>query len=99
MFRHLKPGDRFQRMVGGFAYMAMEVDRVDEQLIYAHAVGGPGGYTFDRDTGVEEDADLRWGVRFGCTGSYIEGAQVKKASTLEDFFGETGNGNKDQAAD
>jgi hypothetical protein len=29
-------------------------------------------WTFDLKTGVEEDAELKWGVAFGRTGTYLE---------------------------
>lgn len=71
-FRNLKPGDQFQRMIQTRPFMKMEVVSVDDKLIHARAVGGPGGYTFCRDTGVEEDEYLGWGVKFGVTGTFID---------------------------
>jgi beta-lactamase class D len=72
-FSDLKVGDVITRMLGGKLPMRMEVVKVSEDLITCNSAddGFAGGWTFDRKTGVEEDADLQWGVRFGHTGSYL----------------------------
>lgn len=73
MFTELKAGDHFMRRMGHDGpTMKMEVLRIDDVLIHARAVGGPGGYTFDRETGVEEDHELGWGVQFKRTGTFID---------------------------
>ncbi len=69
-FYYLKVGDEVTRMLGGKLPMRMKVTAVDDRLITCES-GDAFGWTFDRKTGVEEDADLRWGVRFGQTGSYL----------------------------
>lgn len=66
-FRDLKPGDTITRLISSAKIpMIMTVESVDEDLIHMK-----GGWTFDRATGVEEDHDLGWGVRFGITGSFL----------------------------
>lgn len=74
----LKVGDKVTRFLGGSrgVKMPMIVTKVDRNIITCGAVEKDGtvaahGWTFDRDTGAEEDADLMWGVKFGRTGSYI----------------------------
>ena len=77
-FYHLKVGDRVMRYLGGETgvSMLMEVTAIDDNLVTCAAVqaGGlfRGGWTFDRNSGVEEDHGLQWGVKFGITGSYIK---------------------------
>ena len=69
---HVKVGDIVLRMLAGEVPMKLRVTKVDELLIHCAALDAPvDGWTFDRATGVEEDEDLRWGVRFGRTGSYL----------------------------
>ena len=71
-FSDLKVGDVVTRLLGGKLAMKMKVVQVSEDLITCDAADGfEGGWTFDRKTGAEEDADLQWGVRFGRTGSYL----------------------------
>jgi hypothetical protein len=65
MFKHVKVGDIVTRLFAGKHYR-MRVTDVSETLITAGM-----GWQFDRETGVEEDADLGWGVRFGLTGSRL----------------------------
>ena len=81
----VKPGDRVTRTIGPDKdpWMEMEVVSVDDKLITCKAVVKDketgeeqgffnGGWTFDRATGAEEDEDLKWGVKYGATGSFIE---------------------------
>lgn len=71
-FEHLKPGDSVMRMLGGTLPMKMVVREVTDELIICDTFEGfRGGWTFDRKTGAEEDADLHWGVKYGITGSYL----------------------------
>jgi hypothetical protein len=65
-FFHVKAGDRVTRVMGGSIIMELLVTRVDDHLIHCG-----GGWTFDRETGIEEDEELGWGVRFGLTGSRL----------------------------
>jgi hypothetical protein len=59
--------------------MEMIVVQVDDNLIYCDAVkrrpmkGKPleDHWMFDRDQGIEEDADLGWGKKFGKTGTRL----------------------------
>lgn len=65
-FRDLKVGDTVTRMLAGKIPMKVVITQVDDNLITC-----AGGWTFDRNTGVEEDEYLEWGVKFGVTGSYL----------------------------
>lgn len=71
MFEHLKPGDEFTRNLCGLK-MSMTVLGVANGVISARATFGPAGYQFDAKTGAEIDEDLKWGPKFGATGSFIE---------------------------
>lgn len=74
-FEHLKAGDKVTRMLGGKVRMPMQVTAVSDTLLTCAAIqnGGLfyGDWTFDRNSGVEEDAELGWGIKFGRTGSYL----------------------------
>lgn len=48
--------------------MPLTVTKVHEGLVMC------GPWTFDDETGVEEDAELGWGAAAGITGSWIEEA-------------------------
>jgi hypothetical protein len=75
-FSDLKVGDPIIRVLAGMP-MKMKVVQVSEDLITCDSADGfKGGWTFDRKTGVEEDADLQWGVRFGRTGSYLTKEEI-----------------------
>lgn len=65
-FGHIKEGDKIVRLLSGLVPMTMTVERVDDILIHC-----AGGWTFDRETGVEVDDDLRWGPDYGQTGSFL----------------------------
>lgn len=64
-FRDLKVGDIVTRKLGGVVPMKLRITEVTDTLIIC------GWWKFDRETGVEEDEDLGWGVAFGKTGSYL----------------------------
>lgn len=64
-FFDVKPGDMITRLFYGNE-MTLKVAAVDDTLIYAE-----GGWTFDRATGFEEDAELGMGVAFGVTCSQL----------------------------
>jgi len=64
-FNDVKIGDTVTRMLAGTIPMKLKVTEVTDTLIVC------GSWSFDRATGVEEDADLEWGVQFGKTGSYL----------------------------
>ena len=66
--REVRVGDTVTRLLAGSIPMKLVVSDVDEHLIYC---GGPGGWKFDRDSGVEVDEELGWGPQFGITGSYL----------------------------
>jgi hypothetical protein len=75
-FRHLKPGDKVTRLLGGEVTMAMQVTSVDEEVLVCAAVRPDGRlfhghWQFDRETGAEEDHEIGWGKKFGVTGSYL----------------------------
>lgn len=64
-FRYVRTGDVVRRMLAGTIPMDLRVSSVDERLIHC------GTWTFDRETGVEEDPELGWGVAFGVSGSFL----------------------------
>jgi hypothetical protein len=59
-------GQKVMRLLAGTIEMPMTITKVHEGL--AHC----GPWTFDDETGVEEDPDLGFGVAQGLTGSYIK---------------------------
>ena len=63
--KDLKVGDLVTRMLGG-APMPLKVTEVTDTLVIC------GWWTFDRETGVEEDPELGWGRSFGVTGSFLK---------------------------
>jgi hypothetical protein len=69
-FGHLKPGDKVTRLLCGIS-MLMTVREVREDVLVCDTEDCAGGWTFDMNTGVEEDEDLGWGVKFGVTGSVL----------------------------
>ena len=84
-FYHLKVGDRVMRYLGGDTGvpMLMEVIEVSDEIITCGAIknnklvmdpdsGKPIDWTFDRNSGAEEDHYLKWGVKFGITGSFLK---------------------------
>ena len=75
--KDLKVGDRVDRYHGSGFFMEMEVVDIKDNLLVCAAVkpGGilfRGGWTFDINTGAEEDMDLSWGVKYGVTGTYLK---------------------------
>jgi len=76
-FEDAKPGDKLIRMIGGTIAMPVTVMQNKGGLIFAACEGAEGWpveelWTFDAKTGVEEDAELEWGVKFGRTGSFLK---------------------------
>jgi len=65
-FVYIQPGDTVRRMLAGTIPMDLVVDAVDERLIHCR-----GGWMFDRETGVEEDPEIGWGLAFGVSGSFL----------------------------
>ena len=75
-FSHLKPGDQVLRLLCEQTVMRMVVREVLPTVLVCDAVleGSstfPGGWEFDRKTGLEEDPELEWGVEFGKSGSRL----------------------------
>lgn len=71
-FFDVKAGDTVTRMLAGVIPLEYLVTKVDDELIYVCTLdGNVDGWTFDRATGVEEDHELGWGVKFGISGSYL----------------------------
>lgn len=70
-FTHVKVGDIVTRMLGGKVPSKLTVTHVSHKLIHCATPDGTDEWTFDRATGVEEDTELRWGVKFGFSGSYL----------------------------
>ena len=68
----LRTGDVVTRILGG-SPMDLRVTGVDERFIYC---GPPGvGWKFDRETGIEVDEEIGWGVPpAGVVGSYLASA-------------------------
>jgi hypothetical protein len=91
-FADLKVGDTVTRMLAGTVAMKMKVIKLDDDLIYCGAAQ-PGAppvtaddcWTFDRETGVEEDPVLKWGVKYGRSGSYLmhPGLRMRDDGKLE----------------
>jgi hypothetical protein len=81
-FMHLREGDKVIRLMGGKLRMTMVVREVQADLVVCDAIDKEtksvfrGGWTFDRNSGIEEDADLGWGVSFGRTGSVLINEEV-----------------------
>jgi hypothetical protein len=81
-FEHLKVGDRVDRYHGSGFFMEMEVVEIRGNLLVCAAVHKDkdgkddglfkGRWTFDRNSGVEEDDDLHWGIKYGATGTYLK---------------------------
>jgi hypothetical protein len=77
-FAHLKVGDRVDRYHGDGFFMEMEIVEIKDHLLVCAAVLPDnqglvkGGWTFDINTGAEEDVELEWGVSFGRTGTYLK---------------------------
>jgi hypothetical protein len=77
-FSDLKVGDRVNRRTGYNGHlMLMEVVGVGNDLIECAAVHDGKtllrlGWTFDRKTGAEIDDDLKWGPKYGVTGTQLE---------------------------
>jgi phage baseplate assembly protein gpV len=76
MEKKLKSGDRVLRIIGGKIPMNMLVRKIENGLIYCEAVDSPGWkddelWTFEEGTWVEYDPDLKWGSKYGATGSYL----------------------------
>lgn len=67
-FRAIGVGDTVTRLLAGSVPMTLVVTGVDERFIHC---GGPGGWKFDRSTGIEVDEELGWGPQFGISGSYL----------------------------
>lgn len=71
-FGHVKAGDTVLRMIGGRIPMELLVTDVTDDLILCSTPSGSvGGWTFDRATGVEVDELLKWGPKYGVTGSTL----------------------------
>jgi hypothetical protein len=73
-FSDLKPGDKVLRLLCDRAMM-MVVREVLPTVVVCDACLGEGvfsgGWEFDRKTGIEEDEELGWGVKYGRSGSRL----------------------------
>lgn len=65
MNKELKVGDEVTRMLAGVLPMKLHITKIENGLIHC------GDWTFDEKTGVEEDQELGWGIRFGHSGSFL----------------------------
>jgi len=78
---NVKPGDLVRRVMAETVHMDLLVVHVDERLIYCAVKGSTIGepapenmgsvWTFDKETGVEEDEDLGWGLATRISGSRL----------------------------
>ena len=77
-FRELKVGDGVIRRMGADGPPSkMKVMAVTDKLLICAAPGTEEWpldqlWTFDRETGIEEDEQLGWGRKFGVTGTYLQ---------------------------
>ncbi len=71
-------GQKVVRLLAGTIPMPMIVTKVHEGLVWC------GPWSFDDETGIEEDAELGWGVGSGITGSYIREATLKEWEEARD---------------
>lgn len=78
-FEHLKVGDEVYRYLGGKLPMLMTVVEVRDDVVVCTAKGSnipkEEAWTFDRKTGAEEDDYLKWGVKYGVTGSFLSSSK------------------------
>lgn len=79
--KDLKKGDKVKRVIGpdDEAWMDGTVMQVLTHVVVVAMPGTEGWppeqlWTFDRETGAEEDETLQWGVKYGVTGSKIKPA-------------------------
>jgi len=77
-FLDIKVGDKVTRMLAGTIPMVLEVNGIDDNLIYC----GEHGWTFDRDTGQEIDEELGWTKESGMTGSYLLDPATQKPDPI-----------------
>lgn len=70
-FLNVKEGDTVKRLLAEQLPMELKVCKVTEKLIYCGPWEPEQCWTFDRETGIEEDPDLGWGVKAGVTGSRL----------------------------
>lgn len=74
-----QPGDIATRMLAGTIPMDLKIAKIHEGLVFCvppaddnpYNIDEYNGWTFDQETGVEEDAELGWGKNYGVTGSII----------------------------
>lgn len=62
------------RKLGGVLDMEMRVVKIEDGVIHCTAVDEPTQditWEFDQVTGAEIDEDLRWGPKYGVTGSFL----------------------------
>lgn len=64
----LKVGDTVIRVMPGGREMPMVVSALDDEFIHC------GPWLFERASGVEYDAALHWGTRWGVTGTFLKSA-------------------------
>lgn len=65
-FKDAQVGDTVTRLISSARVpMELKVTALTPDRIVC------GAWEFDRATGVEEDEELGWGVKFGVTGSYL----------------------------
>jgi len=63
--KNLKVGDEVTRMLAGVLPMKLKITKIENGLIYC------GNWTFDLETGMEEDECLHFGRKYGFTGSFL----------------------------
>lgn len=68
-FYHVRVGDTVTQAFGGTEIrLKLVVTAVNDDLIQC---GGPDGWHFDRETGLEVDEELKWGPKYGITGTFL----------------------------
>lgn len=71
-------GQKVMRLLAGTIPMPLTVTSVHEGLVSC------GPWTFDDETGTEEDPELGFGVAFGITGSFIQETTEEEWEKVKD---------------
>jgi len=71
----LKVGQKLTRLLAGVVPMKVTIESIDNKentFMVSSDASGIDGWIFDIKTGVEIDDFLKWGPKYGTTGSYIK---------------------------
>jgi hypothetical protein len=69
----VKIGDIVVRNLAGVEMTLKVTALTDKYIICGGDEKDHSGWWFDRETGIEEDEEIGWGVRFGRSGSFLVG--------------------------